>query len=73
MSQLPLVDTFYNTSRRRAPFLSPLTAFGLVYQAIHSRKTAGDLWTVVGALASIVETLFIAIDSGKPFVCGDEL
>ena len=31
--------------------LAPITAFGLVYQAIHSRAPTGDSWTVVGGVA----------------------
>jgi hypothetical protein len=31
--------------------LAPITAFGLVYQAIHSRTPAGDSWIVLGDMA----------------------
>jgi hypothetical protein len=31
--------------------LSPITAFGLVYQVVHSRNAAGDYWTAVGEMA----------------------
>lgn len=40
--------------------LAPITAIGLVYQAIHSR-TAGDYWTVVGGMA---EALIVAAIPG---------
>jgi hypothetical protein len=42
-------------------FLSPITAFGLVYQVIHSRKPTGDSWTVAGGLA---EALIVAAIPG---------
>jgi hypothetical protein len=31
--------------------LFPITAFGVIYQVIHSRNPAGDRWTVVGDMA----------------------
>jgi hypothetical protein len=31
-------------------FLSAITAFGLVYQQIHSSKPVGDFWGEVGGL-----------------------
>jgi hypothetical protein len=31
--------------------LFPITAFGLVYQVIHSRTAAEDYWTVAGGIA----------------------
>jgi hypothetical protein len=37
--------------------LAPITAFGLVYQLIHSRTPAGDYWTVVGGMG---EALIVA-------------
>src|SRR5271156_3036531 len=42
-------------------FLSPITAFGLVYQVIHSRKPTADSWTVAGGLA---EALIVAAIPG---------
>jgi hypothetical protein len=42
-------------------FLSPITAFGLVYQVIHSRKPTGASWTVAGGLA---EALIVAAIPG---------
>jgi hypothetical protein len=42
-------------------FLSPVTAFGLVYQVIHSRKPTGNAWTVAGGLA---EALVLAAIPG---------
>jgi hypothetical protein len=41
--------------------LFPITAFGLVYQVIHSRTPAGDYWTVVGGMA---EALIVAAIPG---------
>jgi hypothetical protein len=41
--------------------LSPITACGLVYQVIHSRKPAGNTWAVAGGLA---EALVVAAIPG---------
>ena len=41
--------------------LSPITACGFVYQVIHSRKPAGNTWTVAGGLA---EALAVAVIPG---------
>jgi hypothetical protein len=41
--------------------LSPITAFGLVYQVIHSRTPTGSSWTVAGGLA---EALIVAAIPG---------
>jgi hypothetical protein len=41
--------------------LSPITAFGLVYQVVHSRTAGGDFWTVVRGVA---EALIVAAIPG---------
>jgi hypothetical protein len=41
--------------------LSPITAFGLVYQVIHSKKPAANFWTFAGGLA---EALIVAAIPG---------
>jgi hypothetical protein len=41
--------------------LAPITASGLIYQVVHSRRPAGDYWTVVGGMA---EALIVAAIPG---------